>query len=116
MSTVAGCVFCTPDLMVGRETVLHQPTVYSLPPLNPVTPGHLLFISEEHVTDAAVASNLTADVMRAAARHARLQAEPFNLITSAGAAATQSVWHLHVHYVPRREGDGLHLPWTGQTT
>jgi diadenosine tetraphosphate (Ap4A) HIT family hydrolase len=37
-----------------------------------------------------------------------------NLITSDGAAATQTVKHLHVHIVPRRDGDGLTLPWSTQ--
>ena len=37
-----------------------------------------------------------------------------NLITSIGAAATQTVFHLHVHVVPRHEGDGLLLPWSNQ--
>jgi histidine triad (HIT) family protein len=37
-----------------------------------------------------------------------------NLITSVGSAATQTVFHLHVHVVPRRAGDGLALPWTSQ--
>lgn len=40
--------------------------------------------------------------------------ESANFITSAGPAATQSVFHLHVHLVPRFEDDGLILPWTGQ--
>jgi hypothetical protein len=40
--------------------------------------------------------------------------ESFNLITSVGAAATQTVRHLHIHLIPRREGDALALPWTGQ--
>ncbi len=35
-----------------------------------------------------------------------------NVITSRGAAATQTVRHLHVHVVPRRQGDGILLPWT----
>jgi histidine triad (HIT) family protein len=39
-----------------------------------------------------------------------------NLSTSKGEAATQSVFHLHVHVVPRQEGDRLPLPWTPQHT
>ncbi|CAL9324879.1 HIT family protein [Streptomyces sp. SudanB91_2054] len=39
-----------------------------------------------------------------------------NLITSKGEAATQSVFHFHVHVVPRQEGDGRPLPWTAQYT
>jgi diadenosine tetraphosphate (Ap4A) HIT family hydrolase len=37
-----------------------------------------------------------------------------NIITSIGPAASQTVMHTHLHIVPRTEGDGLHLPWTGQ--
>lgn len=36
------------------------------------------------------------------------------VITSIGADATQTVFHTHIHVVPRRPGDGLTLPWTGQ--
>jgi diadenosine tetraphosphate (Ap4A) HIT family hydrolase len=39
-----------------------------------------------------------------------------NFITSAGRDATQTVFHLHIHIVPRHAGDGLALPWTGQVT
>lgn len=45
-------------------------------------------------------------------RAAEIAPHPSNLITSAGAEATQSVFHLHVHIVPRGENDGLALPWT----
>ena len=51
-------------------------------------------------------------------RAAELMAErpAANLITSKGREATQSVFHLHVHVVPRAAGDGLPLPWTPQHT
>lgn len=51
-------------------------------------------------------------------RAAELMAEhpAANLITSKGADATQSVYHLHVHIAPRQADDGLHLPWTSQHT
>ena len=52
--------------------------------------------------------------MEFAARWAEGQEDDFNLITSSGPAATQTIPHIHVHYVPRWPGDGLHLPWTGQ--
>jgi diadenosine tetraphosphate (Ap4A) HIT family hydrolase len=51
--------------------------------------------------------------MEAAARYAE-PGEAYNLITSSGMAATQTIAHLHVHFVPRHSDDGLHLPWTGQ--
>lgn len=86
----------------------------SFEPLNPVTPGHLLVVPREHVADAAEAPGITAITTQFAAELAGRLGEDFNIITSAGAAATQTVRHLHLHLVPRREGDGLHLPWTGQ--
>jgi histidine triad (HIT) family protein len=85
-------------------------------PLNPVTPGHMLFVPYTHVANASTHPSLTGLVFDAAARWGRQQNREYNLITSAGPNATQSVWHLHVHYVPRTSGDGLHLPWTGQRT
>jgi histidine triad (HIT) family protein len=83
-------------------------------PLNPVTPGHLLVVSVSHVEHAAKMPYLTASVMESAATEARFLQGDANIITSIGSAATQTVKHLHVHVVPRRAGDGLHLPWTGQ--
>src|SRR6266498_1808009 len=77
-------------------------------PLNPVTPGHMLFVPIEHVTGAYQSISATGSVFAVAAFFAKHQEDHFNLITSAGSAATQTVEHLHVHYVPRREGDGLH--------
>jgi histidine triad (HIT) family protein len=83
-------------------------------PLNPVTPGHLLVVPWEHIPDAASGPDIAADVMRWAALTVQRLGVPANIITSVGAGATQSVFHLHIHIVPRRLGDGLHLPWTGQ--
>jgi histidine triad (HIT) family protein len=78
-----------------------------------VTDGHLLVVPTVHVRDATQDPGVTAFTMAAAAELAK-EAGPCNIITSAGAEATQTVFHLHLHIVPRREGDGLTLPWTTQ--
>lgn len=84
-------------------------------PLNPVTPGHRLVVPIEHVEDALASPEVAAWTMDFAARVPRLYGiKSCNLITSVGAPATQTVRHLHIHIVPRHEGDGLALPWTGQ--
>lgn len=110
------CVFC--EIVARRAPAERVPAEglhsIAIVPLRPVTPGHVLFISHTHVRDATGSPWVTAEVVADAARWARQQARPFNLITSAGAEATQTVFHLHVHYVPRSEGDGLALPWTRQ--
>lgn len=106
------CVFCGIIAGVAPAVVVREwPDAVAIVPLDPVTPGHLLVVPRVHVVDATVDPEVTGVAMR---RAAELAAPPCNLITSAGAAATQTVWHLHIHVVPRRVGDGLPLPWTPQ--
>lgn len=83
-------------------------------PLNPVADGHMLFMPEEHIESAFESPYAAGKTFESAAAYARTEDHPFNLITSAGQCASQTVPHLHVHYVPRNAIDGLHLPWTGQ--
>lgn len=109
------CPFCN---RINRNEFLgrYGNTVW-FEPLNPVVPGHLLFVPVQHATDAATDPTNAGDAMEAAAVYLRdLYAHhtEANLITSIGPAATQTVWHTHIHVIPREPGDGLHLPWTGQ--
>jgi histidine triad (HIT) family protein len=110
-SNEAGCVFCT---RISRGEYDKDQPGFSFEPLNPVVPGHRLFVSPRHLVDASQKPEDAAKVFTAAAEYARRQGDDFNLITSGGVDATQTVFHLHIHYVPRDEGDGLTLPWTGQ--
>jgi histidine triad (HIT) family protein len=111
------CVFCVmwaePDKRPLSWWTYPSGHVARLVPLNPVVPGHVLFIPLGHVADAGVLPDRTAGVMRAAASYVQ-GLDAANIITSKGEAASQSVFHLHVHVVPRKDGDGLALPWTGQ--
>src|SRR4029077_15835471 len=110
---VTGCPFC--QRIKAGEYVGQSYGVVTFEPLNPVTPGHLLVVPCAHVIDAPTAPAITAEVMRQAAEIAGKLTTASNIIASIGASATQTVFHLHVHVVPRRPGDGLHLPWTGQS-
>jgi histidine triad (HIT) family protein len=96
-----------------REWVSRRVHGVVFSPLNPVTRGHVLVVPSVHVPHAAFDPKFTAEVMRCAAELADVVGD-CNIITSVGPAATQTVEHLHVHVVPRRPGDGLLLPWTGQ--
>lgn len=107
----ADCVFCR--RIATRDVDQEWRNVVAFSPLNPVTPGHLLVLPREHVADATENPCVTAETMRIAATVAG-DVGNCNIITSVGAAATQTVPHLHLHVVPRRSGDGLALPWTGQ--
>ncbi|MFJ4173379.1 HIT family protein [Microbacterium sp. NPDC089696] len=114
----AGCPFCkmVMHVVLGGEGIeqIGASGVYHFEPLNPVTPGHRLFIPAFHYEHAAEAPSATGAVFEWAAYWAAERGEDFNLIVNAGSDASQTVPHLHVHYVPRRPGDGLVLPWTNQ--
>ncbi|WP_176459386.1 MULTISPECIES: HIT family protein [unclassified Rhodococcus (in: high G+C Gram-positive bacteria)] len=88
--------------------------VVSFEPLNPVVPGHRLFVPVEHAEDAAASPWRAGSACMAAAEYVRHHEIDANIITSIGAAATQTIRHTHVHVVPRALNDGLALPWTGQ--
>lgn len=108
----APCPFCT--LLTSpsdREIRQWNPSTVSFTPLDPIVNGHTLVVPRQHVADLTVQPNLTAKLFEVVAFVAR-ELWPCNVITSAGVEATQSVFHLHVHVVPRRYDDGLQLPWT----
>lgn len=109
---MSDCVFCeiVRDDPRGQILRYHGASVV-FEPLNPVTPGHLLVVPVRHVQDASTAPIITGMTMADAAEEARAVGE-CNIITSVGPLATQTVFHLHIHIVPRREGDGLLLPWS----
>jgi histidine triad (HIT) family protein len=105
-----GCVFCDYD---DEDRIRFRwSDALVIDPIGPVTRGHVLIVPKVHVRTARDDILTTATVFGRAADWSQRQAyEPFNLITSAGEPATQTVMHLHVHYVPREVGDGLPLPW-----
>jgi histidine triad (HIT) family protein len=104
------CAFCRRIEAEEYDSLLNG--IVSFTPLNPVVPGHLLIVPTVHVADARANQLVTGMTFAEAARIARGIDSDFNLITSAGPDATQTVFHLHVHLIPRRAGDGLKLPWT----
>lgn len=111
---MSDCVFCDYDderrIIDEEEHVDIGESFLSIWPLNPVTEGHLLVAPRRHVTDAAEDPVLAARAFEIAARWAT--GKQANIIASIGPAATQTVFHLHVHMVPRYPADGLALPWS----
>lgn len=117
------CPFCPIIKGEAPATVLADGiSSIAIEPLNPVTPGHFIVIPRQHVSDAYDNPSVTATAMFDASQWAKMfswrdsRYESVNLITSVGTAATQSVFHLHIHVVPRENNDGLALPWySGKT-
>lgn len=115
----ADCVFCA--IASGEDTSVEIVTAdegwVAFFPLEPATRGHTLVIPKQHFEDlwdtpAHIAAELTAAAV-AVGRAIRRALEPdgMNLITSSGAAAEQTVFHIHLHVVPRWSGDAIGPIW-----
>jgi histidine triad (HIT) family protein len=111
----SSCAFCR--IILGKAPATwvvdpdHWVDTVAFVPLNPVTDGHVLVVPKEHTPDFAANPKVFAKTAQRAAELMRWSPRPMNLITSRGREATQSVFHLHLHLVPRAENDGLALPW-----
>jgi histidine triad (HIT) family protein len=86
-------------------------------PLHPATKGHTLVVPRAHVrdfwsADTAMAASLSAACIEVGRGLERVLApDGMNLITSAGRAAEQTVFHLHFHIVPRWHNDNVDPIW-----
>jgi len=115
---MADCLFCgIVDGSVPSQTIDSDDQTVAFMDIAPATPGHALVVPRRHSADLLEidADDLSATVM-AAQRLARrmkevLDADGIDLINACGAAAWQTVFHFHIHVVPRYEDDPLKLPW-----
>jgi histidine triad (HIT) family protein len=112
------CLFC--GIVAGSipsETIDSDERTVAFMDINPATAGHALVVPRAHSADLLEigAEDLSATTL-AAQRLAKrmkevLATDGVNLINACGAAAWQTVFHFHIHVVPRYEDDPLKLPW-----
>src|SRR5271166_2842493 len=112
------CIFC--KIVAGdlpARIVDEDERTIAFMDIAPATRGHALVIPRAHAADllsvdaedleaVALASQRLAGRMKE-----RLQADGVNLLNSCGATAWQTVFHFHVHVIPRYDDDPLRLPW-----
>ena len=112
------CIFCA--IAAGdspAEIVDSDEQTVTLMDINPATKGHalviprrhsedLLDIGEDDLTACAIAAQRVVKRMEAT-----LEPDGFNLINATRAAAWQTVFHFHMHVIPRYDDDPLRLPW-----
>jgi histidine triad (HIT) family protein len=112
------CIFCR--IVAGEipsRRIYEDERTIAFMDINPATRGHVLVIPRAHARDLheigdedLAACAQTARRMAGLARD-RLAAEGVTIMQSNGAAAWQTVFHYHVHVIPRYHGDPLVLPW-----
>lgn len=109
------CVFC--DIVAGEApaiTIYDDEAYLAILDIRPFTRGHTLVIPKVHTVDltdtpAETLGGMTAIGQRIAkaARVSGLHADGNNIAINDGKAAFQTVFHIHLHVVPRRDGDKL---------
>jgi histidine triad (HIT) family protein len=113
------CLFC--KIVAGEipaQIVYEDDRTIAFMDIAPATRGHCIVVPRVHTDDLLTADpEDVAACARAAQELARrayedLGAAGVNLLQSSGSAAWQSVFHLHVHVIPRYAGDGLTIPAT----
>ena len=112
------CLFCK---IVGGEVpstrVAEDERTVAFMDINPATRGHALVVPRAHSRDLQEVGEEDLAACMAMARRVAgraveaLGADGVNLLNCQGSAAWQTVFHFHVHVVPRYEDDPLRLPW-----
>jgi len=119
MAADPDCLFC--KIVAGEipaTRVAEDDRTVAFMDINPATRGHVLVVPREHASDLlAIDPEELAAVAKTAQRVAatmpdRLGADGVNLLNSCGREAWQTVFHFHMHVIPRYAADPLRLPWT----
>lgn len=115
---MADCLFCgIVEGSIPSQMIDSDERTVSFMDIAPATSGHALVVPRKHSADLLeIGPEDLSATMAAAQRLARamkevLDADGVNLINACGAVAWQSVFHFHIHVVPRYEDDPLELPW-----
>ncbi len=112
------CIFC--KILAGEipaSIVDEDERTIAFMDIAPATRGHALVIPRAHTRDLMSVRDEDLAAVAAAARRLaarmgeRLDADGVNLLNSCGVAAWQSVFHFHIHVIPRYDADPLRLPW-----
>ena len=112
------CLFCKiVEGDIPSTRVYEDERTIAFMDINPGTRGHLLVIPRAHSSDLLEieredldACAHTAQVLAQRVKE-RLGADGVNLVNSCGPDAWQTVFHFHLHVIPRYKGDPLRLPW-----
>lgn len=109
------CVFCR--IVKGVEPasmVYSDEKIMAFMDIQPVNPGHVLVIPKIHAAqlselDPELGAYMFKVAMRVAGalRQSSVKCEGVNLLLADGEAASQDIFHVHLHVIPRFRGDGF---------
>lgn len=113
------CIFCKiANGEIPSATLYEDEEFRVILDLNPASKGHALVLPKEHYANLF---EIPADVLGRAVGVAKkvsgklfqgLHATGLNLVQNNGESAGQTVFHFHLHMIPRYDGDGVRVGWT----
>jgi histidine triad (HIT) family protein len=118
MSIDPDCIFC--KIIAGEipsQRIAEDENTYVFMDINPATRGHALVIPKRHTRDITTVEPADLSACMTTAQRIAIQAKEalgadgVNLLNCCGSVAWQTVFHFHVHVIPRYAGDGLIEPW-----
>lgn len=115
---MSDCIFCKiVEGSIPSHKVFEDQYCYAFLDIFPANRGHTLVIPKKHVRDIHEADSETYSHVAAAAKtvadllQAKLVSEGTTVFQMSREAGWQTVFHLHMHVIPRWDSDGLHKPW-----
>jgi histidine triad (HIT) family protein len=112
------CLFC--GIVAGDvpgQIVDSDDKTVAFMDINPATKGHALVVPRVHsadlmeISEEDLAATMVASQRLAKRIRETLEPDGFNLLNACGPVAWQTVFHFHIHVIPRYDGDPLKLPW-----
>lgn len=112
------CIFCKIiDGSIPSTVVYEDADFKAIMDIAPAAKGHVLILPKKHCADLlSIDPDVAAKALGVASKIANAQkkalnCDGINLLQNSGEAAWQSVFHLHIHLIPRYNNDNLSLPW-----
>lgn len=112
------CIFCKlANGEIPTNTLYEDEIVRVIFDASPAADGHVLVMPKEHfdnvfTMDEKTAAHVFVVAQKVAkALHEELNCEGMNLLQNNGAVAGQTVFHFHLHIIPRNSGDGINVAW-----
>lgn len=112
------CIFCKiANGEIPSRTIYEDGKFRVFLDLSPAAKGHALIVPKEHYADLyELPEELAADAMRLAKKEMavmtqKLACDGFQLVQNNGETAGQTIFHFHLHLIPRYRDDGQQIAW-----
>ena len=117
------CIFCKiANGEIPSSTIYEDEFFRVILDLSPATKGHALILPKQHMANIFEMDDTTAEKVFVLAKRiakamkSALNCDGLNIVQNNGEVAGQTVFHFHMHIIPRYDNDGQHITWIPGTS